>query len=345
MKLLILKNTTPELVSLGRYLVNQVVLIAAFNDVIKFVNAPYNIGKIETEICKALVAKQITVKQCRQYLDAGYALFQFTELNVPSFSERSVTTGPDIDKMKADLFEKYKGQLQDPIVAYKIRKALVDYDKEWLGDDSSTSLYNGVGNKAYDVQRNKMYLSVGGIEAFGKDITSYEFIKNSLLEGWDKKAMPTISNEIRKGSFDRSTSTAMGGALTNFVLRVFQDTEIVEPDCKTKLGLTFVLTEYLAKKFIGRYLILPASEVCLDEGNVSKYIGKKVTIRSAMYCKSETGYCEKCAGKVFTNLDMKSINMEVVDITSTFVTQALKSMHGTAISIDNIDFKEYFIMP
>ena len=337
------KNTKPELVSLGRYLVNHVVLVESFEDLIEFTNVPYNIDNAESLIVKALIAEKITPQQCRRYLDAGYALFQFTELSVPSFSERSVTTGPDINKLKKELFEKYKGQLTDPIVSYKIKEALVNYDKEWLGDDSSTSLYNGVGKKAYDVQRNKMYLAVGGIEAFGKDISSYEFIEGSLIDGWDKKEMPIIFNDIRKGSFDRSTSTAMGGALTNFVLRVFQDTEIVEKDCKAKKGLKFVLTKELSSKFIGRYIIHPTEDICITEDNVSKYIDKQILIRSPMYCKSKTGYCEKCAGKLFTSLDLKAISMEIVDITSTFVTQALKSMHGTAISIDTIKFEDYFV--
>ena len=116
---------------------------------------------------------------------------------------KSLGTDPNIAKLKHTLFEKYKGRLTDPLVIAEIENTLIAADKKHLDGDSSMRFYGALGGKAFDVARKKMYLTVGGIETFSKSSGKYTFLPNSLSEGWEKEYIPTIANEIRKGSYSR----------------------------------------------------------------------------------------------------------------------------------------------
>jgi len=337
------KNDKAEKVSLGRILLNQVVLIDAFKDKIEFFNKPFNIGDVESEVASKLLDRSISMDEYNLFMNQGFYLLHFSELNVPSFTEKSLTTFPGVNEFKKELFEKHKGDLTNPLVAAKIGDALIAKDKEYLEGDPSTGFYNAAGKKAYAIARKKMYLNIGGIESFDKDLTSFNFLKYSLSQGWDKEDFPTISNEIRKGSFGRATATARGGAMTNFMLRVFQDTEIREKNCGVKKGLEFILEKDLTDKFFGRYMIENGELAKITKKNYASYINKKIILRSPMYCLTVDGFCETCCGENFAALDLKAVNMEMVNLTSTFLTLEMKAMHGVALTYDAIDFEEYFI--
>ena len=77
---------------------------------------------------------------------------------------------------------------------------------------------------------------------------------------------------------------------------------------------------------------------------MSKYAEGLYLMRSPMYCKTQHGLCEVCAGKMFSKLDVKHISMYIVDISSTFTTMALKLMHGSKLEmIDLGDLNQYLI--
>ena len=338
-----LHNTTPMKISVGRIVVNQVILIEPFNDEIDMVDDPYDIGAIEEIIAIKLVEGKLKVEQYQRYMDLGFYILHFSELNVPSFTAKSTVTHPDIKKLKEELFNKYKGQLEDPVIAAKVEDALIKLDKEWLGDDPSTGFYNAIGFKAYNIARKKMYLLIGGIENFSKEINSYSFLQHSLEDGFDIKSTPIICNEIRKGSYDRSTSVRDAGAMSNSILRVFQDSEIVENDCGVNTGVKFTLTQELLKQFIGRYLLVGIKKILLTDNNIREYVGKFITMRSPLYCKSKNGFCETCCGKLYTNLNITNLNMNIIEVTSTLLTLKLKGMHGTALSFDKVNYENYFV--
>ena len=339
-----LSNTTSIKISLGRIVLNQILLVEPFGDIIEMVyDKPYDIGDVENIIAEKLLAGVIDIKQYRKYMDVGYYLLHFSEINVPSFTAKSVVSHPDVKKLKKELFEKYKGELENPVIAAKVEGALITLDKEWLGNDASTGFYNAVGFRAYNIARKKMYLMIGGIENFTKEINTFAFVKHSLEEGLNKKNTPVIFNEIRKGSYDRSTSVRDSGAMSNSILRVFQDSEITENDCNSQTGLTFVLTDDYAKLFAGRYILEGNKKIFLSDNNIRNYVGKSITMRSPQYCKTKDGFCETCCGKIYTNLDISNLNMNIIEVTSTLLTLKLKGMHGMALAFDNVNYENYFV--
>ena len=63
-----------------------------------------------------------------------------------------------------------------------------------------------------------------------------------------------------------------------------------------------------------------------------------------MYCQAQHGLCYMCMGDIYAKKNSKHLALDAVDITSTFTTDALKSMHGTKISTYQIDDLNKFVL-
>ena len=328
--------------TVGRFLLNYCILSRAFNGKIPYVNSKWDLGVIEKQISAKMLSEEITVQEFKTFEDHLFFYGHFTELCVPSFSRKSLGTDPNVGKVKAELLEKYKGRLNDPLVIKEIEDTLINMDKAYLKDDSSLRFYGPLGGKSFGLHRKKMYLTVGGIESFSKGTGTYTFIGNSLSQGWDKTAFPAICNEIRKGSYDRGHETQLGGAQTKFIVRVFQDTIINQDDCGTTRGIEVDFKKIKVDDFIGHY-VLP-DNVPITNDNKQLYDGKKVKVRSALTCENKTGFCFHCVGDVFRKLDARMTNMLAVDVSSTFTTMALKNMHGTKLELMEIENLDDFVI-
>ena len=331
--------------TVGRFLLNVLLLELPFKGTIEYSNVTgFDIKGIEKQIVSKLLADQIEVPMYKEYVDNMYFIGHFCELCVPTVTRAALTTDPHVKDLKNELLTKYKGQLSDPKVISEIESALIAMDEAYLKNDNSMRFYGPLGKKPFDIARKKLYLTVGGIEAFSKDTGQYNFIQNSLAEGWTNQSLPTIANEIRKGSYNRGHETQLGGALTKYVMRVFQDFSIVEDDCGAKHGLLVDFHKYKISDFIGRYINDGGKWVAITEANMNKYSNGKYVMRSPMYCRSQTGICRKCAGDIYASLNHKHIAMYIVDISSTFTTMALKLMHGSKVSLIDVgDLNQYLI--
>lgn len=336
---------SPIETSVGRYLLNLYMLATPFGDIIEYVNDLWSIGKVEKQIAVGILNKQITGKQRRMYIDLGTMLGHSPELFVPTSSERSITTDPNIKKRKAELLEQYKDQLDDPLIIAKIEAELIEMDKEWLKDDPAMNYHKSVNEgKSFGVHRKKLLLTVGGIERFSDKAAEYDYVPNSLAEGLDKRSFVAVANEIRKGSHNRGTETAKGGAWTKFILRIFQDLKVVEDDCGTKHGVTRVLRHYHRGSFSGRHIIDKTGKyvTTISDDNFDKYLDKEVILRSPQYCKSDAGLCYKCCGEVIESLQLEALGVLAIEISSKFMLTSMKAMHGSSLKVKKIDFKDYF---
>ena len=331
--------------TIGRYILNYYVGASVFGNKLPYVNDIWNIGSYEDQIAKGLMEGTISMQEYRKYMDHGFFIGHAAELSVPTATAKSVTTDPKIKVRKAELFEQYKDQLNDPLVMEKIEKELLVMDAAWIKGDDSEGFHRGANAaKSMGIHRKKLFITVGGIEGFDSGSPSYTTIKNSLAEGWDKNNFDTIANEIRKGSYNRGKETAKGGSQTKFILRVFQDLKIVEDDCKTQLTWDVLISPTDKNAYLGRTVLEGKNEVLIDSENFKTYVGKTVAMRSPLYCKTPTGLCYKCAGLNYKKLSIESIGSLAVDISSTFMGIAMKMMHGTQISVVKLDVSKYLRM-
>ena len=331
----------------GRFLENVIVLQYPFN----FKYFPYqnNVWKpddIVGLVSKELIRKgsQMTVDEYRTFVDYLFYLNHITEICVPSMTEHSLMTHPDVPKVKKEFIEAHKGQMNDPLVIKELEDKLIALDKEWLGDDPSVDFFKGLGSKSFNIHRKKLFLTTGGIPAFDTETGKMDFIPNSLAEGWTKEALPSIANEIRKGSYERGIETAKGGAETKLVMRVFQDLAVDMDDCGTTrtIPMDFGST-YRIKDFLGRTIRWGNQDIVLTEENIGKYDGRVLQVYSPLTCAHKGNLCFKCCGQRAKELGATVIGIQVVKITSKFMNQAMKNMHGTELKVNNVKLEDILL--
>jgi hypothetical protein len=339
------QGNTPLETTIGRLFLNYTVLVDPFQDAIPYLNTIWKVSAIEDQIVALLLDNKITPQQVKQYIKNVYWVGQFTELSVPVFSEKALTTSPEVLKRKKELFEEHKEAIanHDPVVFAKIENELIELDKEWLKGDPSMGFFGLNPASSFGNHRKRMFITVGVAEAFGHP-GHYDITPNSLTEGWTQNSFTNIANEIRAGSYSRGIETAKGGEESNFIMRVFQNTKISEDDCGTTKYTIVSLTKDDASTYLYRWIYENGELVSITPENISKFIDKTVSMRSPQYCKSNPGYCFKCAGDLFKKLDQQSISLVAITLSSTFTNLALKKFHLIGVDTINImSLNEYCI--
>lgn len=324
----------------GNYIVNYFSLASVFGNKIPYINKEIRIRTIESIIGPLALSNEITVDQITKYLNHTFFLGSFSELIVPVYSKKSLTTDPKISVRRQELFDQYKDQLHDPVIGSKIEDELIAMDKEWLKGDPAFSYINS-SSKRFNVSRKRQYLTGGLMEDFSTEKGNYGFIREALSDGWSKDSFSLWCNDIRKGSYSRGIDTANGGVQTKYLLRMLQSIKLTDDDCGTKRSLLIYLNDNNVQEFYGRNLILPSGKLeVLTSRNVKQYINTTQRIRSVMYCESKPGLCFTCAGENYRFLDVKALGAMALEIGSTFLLQSMKSMHGTKLSsfeLTNLD--------
>jgi len=339
--------------SYGRYFSNYVFLVNPFGNKIPYINGIFKAADIEKVIVAKLLdgtlAKGPEVRDViRKYTSAMYLFGHFSEICVPTSTLKSIVVADNIKKERERLINVHKHELTDPVVAASINAQLTKLDKENLKGDPSERFHNALGGSSWDIKRSKMYNNIGGIPAFTDEVGKITFIPKSLAEEWDKNHFDDTVNEIFKGSYSRGTETALAGEQTKIVMRMFQGSAIIEDDCGSKDGLTFLITTDNANSFEGMYEA--GTDKIIDTKNIKAYIGKYLKVRSPMYCKTGFGkggggFCLKCFGEFYKQREVKALGLDGVVWTSTFMLLKMKNMHGVKLTSMNVidSFSDYFV--
>lgn len=340
----------PEMTTVGRFITNTLLADEPFKDKSRF---PYNygewnIGKFHDQLAKMMVSdkNRLSVEEFKTYANNFFFLGSFTELCVPSLTLKALGTDPNMKALKEKLYRENKEAIDkgDPVAIAEMESKLIARDKEYLKDDTSMRFYGPLGGKPFNIARKKMYLTVGGIEEFSKHTGSYNYVERALSEGWDPKTIPVIANEIRSGSYKRGHETQLGGAETKYIVRVFHDYCTKIEDCGTDRGIMADFRVIPIKDYIGRYVKDGNAWVDITSENMSKYDKGVWLMRSPQTCKSKEGLCYKCCGKRFAELKIEHVSMMLAELSSVFTKQALKSMHGTKLSVYDINDLDSFIL-
>ena len=330
--------------TVGRFILNYTLLAQPFGDIFPYINSQTKVSKIEDMIVQAGLSNKITVSQVKEgYLTNLYYIGHFTELWVPSYSDAAIIPNPIVIKRRDELIEKYKDQMDDPIIMTKIEDELIALLKEQLKDDPSYGFY-GVKSKSLDTCIKRMMIAGGVVQYEENGEVKYTFVKNSLDDEWDKNMMHIYCNEVRKGIHGRSVKTAEGGTIVKQILRQFQDTVVLSGDCGTKKTYDVVLTEENKEALMHANIVTPNGIVSLKDDIVDKYLGKKIRLRSPLYCKAKNGFCEVCMGDLMKIRDTKYVATIVSRVGSAFLSNSMKLVHGTKYSVLNVsDLNEFVV--
>lgn len=330
----------PILTTYGLFILNEFVLANPLGNLIPYINDTFNYKKIQAQVARLILQGKVNRAMHDKFLNNIYFIGSFTELSVPSFTMKSMTTSPEIIKRRDELFTKYKDQLQDPLIIAKIEDELIAMDKEYLSTDDAYGWI--VDSKEYDVSRKKMFITSGVTEAFSDDSNEFKFIPEALNEKMNFEFFPAIANEIRRGSYMRGKETAKGGEETKYVLRIFQNVAITQDDCGSREGITVTLQMNDLLAYEGTHVLLPnGREDIITPDTIGNYIGRPIVIRSPMHCHpKDGGFCYACFGERYKMLGLRSVGMKVVEASSALMNTAMKAMHVSkveTIRLDNLD--------
>lgn len=331
--------------SVGRFVWNMVSLQYPFDfNLFSYQNYVWSPKKIVELVKNELVADRATIEQFEKFYDYSYFIGHMTELCVPNITTKALETNPKVTEVKQKFIKEHAGQMHDPIVIRQLESELTKLDREYIGDDPSSVFFDGLGQSEWNLARKKIFLTVGGIPAFDNSTSDMDFIPNSLMEGWTVDAIPSIANEIRKGSYDRGVETAKGGAETKLLFRAFQDTVVSEDDCGTTRTIDVDCSEFDGKQFIGRTIRVGNKDVVITSENLAQYVsGKVIKLYSPLTCETKYNFCYKCCGKNAKNFGAKVLGLQTIKLSSKFMMLSMKNMHGTVLTIRSNNLKDVLL--
>lgn len=334
--------------SYGNLLYNFMILINAFGDKIEYQQGKVDPKKIEKYIAANLVdtpvsederdPSKIHVDELLAYGEAMGALAGLTQLCVPSASQKTVSIDPAIIQRRDELIQQHKDELGDPAVVAKIEKELTDMYMEYMEGDEAEGFF--IKDKTGRVAMKKSFLMHGIETGFGDSAEDVEVITKSLNEGWQINKMPSYFNTLRAGSYSRGAQTELGGMAVKTFHRVFQNTEVAEPDCGTKTGLPWVVSEINKDLFEGQYEVVNGKPIRIESGAMDKRIGEKIYVRSPMLCiTEEPSFCATCIGDKYGQ-NPNGLGTAAAEVGSAFMSSFMAAMHAKELTTAELRLDE-----
>lgn len=327
----------------GRFFWNYWVFAQPFGDIFPYYNQKWKPSHIQSLIYDKVRTQEVTRDQYNAYANNMYAFGSCSEFCVPNITRKALTKPPEFDKIRDIAWKKYGPAIEsgDAVAMSQYEQELITYLKENLkGDEATDYLTSG---KVWNVVMKNLFATKGMVEQFGNE-GQFDFVKRPLEEGWDPNDFPVLTNNIRSGSYSRAMETAKGGEESKFILRVFQNTRIVENDCKTKRTLDVLFGDHNSYEYVYRNAMVNGKLTNITKDNHTSFVGKVVKLRSPMYCSSENGYCYTCMGELFKDLGQNNLATVMNSLAESFTTGALKKMHGTSVkTVDVSDINKFLL--
>ena len=140
--------------------------------------------------------------------------------------------------------------------------------------------------------------------------------------------------------------TTVAGYETKKLFSCYQSIKVAEhgSDCHSKSYRTVLVTKDNVDKLIKRYYLNNGKLELLERDTLVKLIGKRIQIRSPLYCGAEGGHiCNKCVGESPYILGIKNFGLTSSSVGSGLLNLLMKSFHDTSIKLVNIDLDTMII--
>jgi hypothetical protein len=267
---------------------------------------------------------------------------QFHEPLAASFTMRGLKPVPAVMKRKAELIKENKEALEkgDVMVMSAIEKELVKLAEKEIGDDPAMDLYYSGARGS--ISNNYKQLSIVKGPVFNKTIGKYQFIENNLFDGISKEEIAASGTNTVNAQYPKSCGTAVSGYKAKQVSSLGQAVVLRKDvqDCGSKGYVEIVIPPSMKSKFMYRYIMDNGKAVLLDDDSIGKYVGKKVKLRSIMYCGCDSGVCLTCAGRLFEKLQIDSIGLTTSTLTGALLNLKMKAMHDTSVKTNEINLDD-----
>ncbi len=338
--------------TVGRILLNYILLTYNFKGKVEYQNKVFTIGQIEDNYVAALLKddvenddKYISVDEYNSFVDSAMYLENWADVISVSSTEKSIVPPPGIKEYRAKLLkeaiEKHgPDALKDYAIVAAIETDLKAYDKEYLKDDPS--LGKLLDGKILNNSRKKLFLMNGADKGFKGDGEAI-LLDKSLDEGWEKDPVKLAEqfNTIRYGSYTRGKETFKGGLTAKILLRATSSMLVEMKDCKTKAYKSWLVTKDNVVALIGRYIMISDKPILLEtKEQVGTYIDKVVKLRSPMYCLAKgENICSVCSGTGLADNE-NSIPLLITTIGENVLKMSLAATHRSGVSTVRLNWAE-----
>lgn len=298
---------------------------------------------INQTLVYALAEDKIDSDRYIKFLNYTQFFMPYETILSPNHTEKIITCTKQIDKKKKELLKVYGEDIKkgNVVVAEKMEKELLDYAKELLGDDPGLDVYMSGAGGSFGNNFKNMYVMKGAMRDPDPNAKQeYNIATSNFFDGISADEYSMIANTLANGPYSRAKKTQVGGHWEKLFGSAFQHIRLDEPgsDCGTDKGIEVILTKKNLPMYIYNYIIKNNGELEeLTSDNADKYLGKKVKMRFSIFCKSKTGYCNKCIGNFFYRRGGENIGLATIQIPSTLKVRMLKQFHDSTIKTSEID--------
>ena len=311
-----------------------------------YINEEINKDKyedIEQELVYALAEDKITTEAYKNFLNYSQFFMPFETIMSPNHTEAMLSCTKKINKKKEELAKKYKDKLDagDASVAEDMEKELLDYIKNELGDDPGLDVYYSGSGGNFKNNFKNMYVMKGAIRDPDPNAKQeFTIATSSFIDGISAKEYSALANSLTGGAYSRGKKTELGGYWEKLIDVCFMPIKIDKPgsDCGTDKYIEVVLTKKNLSEYIYSYIVKSNGQLEeLTTDNADKYMGKKIKLRSVLFCKSKGCVCHHCAGNFFYRRGSNQIGMGVSQIATRIKLKSMKGFHDSTVSVVQID--------
>ena len=332
--------------TVGKFIFNKFIVEPLFAEHVGYVNQQITdggLGDFEGKLSQLLLDDVISTETFGDYLNRVQWLgMQFHEPLAASFTMRGLKPVDKIVKERDRLIKENKEAIEkgDITVMSDIEKRLVKMAEEEVGDDPSMDLYYSGARGS--ISNNYKQLSIIKGPVFNKTIGKYQLISKSFFEGLEKEEISAAGTNVVNGQYPKSCGTAISGYKAKQVSSLGQAVVLRKDieDCGSKGYVELVIPASMKAKFLYRYIIENGKLVMLTNENIGKYVGKKVKLRSIMYCGCDYGVCLACAGRLFEKLEIDSIGLTTSTLTGALLNLKMKAFHDASVKMNDIDLDD-----
>ena len=259
----------------------------------------------------------------------------------PSYTEGLLRQNIAVQKEKAKLLKDRK--IETPQDMSDIEDAIVEKADAVLKNDPGMTLFKSGARGSFDNDYKNMNLMLGPVKVPGT-VDEFDMVTSNYIEGIQKQDIVACGNVVVNSAYPKACGTAESGYLTKQYYAAYQSIQCDEhgTDCGSKLGLEILLTKDNIEKYFYQYIIDGNKYTMLSRENADKWVNKKVTIRSPMFCKNDH-ICNICAGERFYIMGIKNVGLTLGRITNTLLNAGMKNFHIAKVKFDEVDVDKLLI--
>jgi hypothetical protein len=342
-----LQNSESIETTIGRYLFNFYVIPEAYRKKFGYQNLVFNkkaVDTMEKRLATMLLEDDLNTIQYSEFLDRaewmtlGTAYFLSPtmdyDMNVPI---------PAVMKRKEELFKQYDKEIRsgDTNVIAKMETELLDLSKKLIKEKGNEG-YDFFESGAFSFENNYKKTSIMGGAMESPYTHKLDVLKSNYMEGISKEEFPLFANSTIVGGYARGVETQKAGYETKKINNATQVITLddADTDCGTTQYLNITISEGMKSMFYYRYILEGGKLLMLTEGNISRYIGKELMMRSPLYCKSDH-ICNKCSGELYYKLGIKNAGLLSSTMSGSLMNLSLKKTHDQTIRFDKINPMNY----